>query len=144
MKSQFVAISEAAAALIRSAAGIPADVAIVAYERGEPQSEIEKSVYQQGLCVIVLPFEPVHAVDGSYPAFYDEADLIIHVVENPSVNTSGIDGTYLRDQVAIALGGNNLDGLLAIPLTEHRIQRADDHELTIREMTWKTAAQLRE
>jgi hypothetical protein len=144
MKSQFHSICEAAADMIRTSAGLPAGVSVVAYERGEIESEIEKSISQLGLCVIVLPFEPVHSYPGTHPAFYDEAELIVHVVENTAINSTGVDGTYVRDQVALALGGSDLDSLLAAPLGEHRIQRADDGELTIREMTWKTAAQLRE
>lgn len=144
MKSQFHAICEAAAEVIRKASGIPANVSVVAYERGEIESEIERSISQLGLCVIVLPFEPVHALSGSVPAFYDEAELLIHVVENPVINNTGVDGAYIRDAVALALAGSNLAGLLAEPLSEHRIQRADDGDLTIREMTWKTAAQLSE
>ena len=144
MKSQFHPICEAAAELIRKASGIPAGVSVVAYERGDIESEIERSISQLGLCVIVLPFEPVHSIPGTVPAFYDEADLVVHVVENPVVNATGVDGTYLRDMVALALGGDDLGGLVAEPLSEHRVQRADDGDLTIREMTWKTAAQLQE
>ena len=144
MKSQFHAIAVGAAERIRAWPGIPAEVGVCAYERGDGESEIERSVEVVGLAVIVLPFEPVHALDGSYPAFYDDAELIVHVVENPRANTTGVDGSYLRDQVALALGGTDLEGLLAAPLSEHRISRADDGDLTIREMTWKAAAQLTE
>lgn len=144
MKSQFQAICEAAATLIRASAGIPVGVAVVSYERGAIESEIERSISMLGLCVIVLPFEPIHAFPGSVPAFYDEAELVIHIIENPTLNATGTDGTYLRDIVALALADSTLGGLLAEPLSEHRIQRADDGELTIREMTWKTAAQLQE
>jgi len=142
MKSQFHAICEAAAALIRTSCGIPAGVSVVAYERGEIESEIERSISQLGLCVIVLPFEPIHSIPGTVPPFYDEAELVVHIVENPLMNSSGVDGTLLRDAVALALCGEDLGGLVAEPLSEHRIQRADDADLTIREMTWKTAAQL--
>jgi hypothetical protein len=142
MKSQFHSICEAAAEAIRRSPGIPAGVAVVAYERGDIESEIERSISQLGLCVIVLPFEPGHSYPGTVPPFYDEADLIVHVVENPLMNSTGVDGTFLRDAVALALCGSDLEGLLADVLSEHRIQRADDGELTIREMTWKTAAQL--
>ena len=142
MKSQFHAICEAAAEMIRTSCGIPAGVSVVAYERGEIESEIERSISQLGLCVIVLPFEPIHSIPGTVPPFYDEAELVVHIVENTVMNSSGVDGTFLRDAAVLALGGDDLGGLLADSLSEHRIQRADDGDLTIREITWKAAAQL--
>ncbi len=143
-KSQFHAICEAAAQLIRASAGVTSDIPVVAYERGDLMSEFDRRLAEVGLGVVILPFEPVHALDGSVPAFYDEADLIVQIIENPGANMTTLDGSCLRDQVAIALAGSTLDGLLAEELSEHRILRADDNELTIREMTWKTAAQLKE
>jgi hypothetical protein len=144
MKSQFQAISEAAAERIRTSTEIPSSVAVVAYERGAPESEIERSVGLVGLCVVVLPFEPVHALAGAIPHFYDQAELVVHVAEDPVVNATGIDGAALRDLVVMALADTDLDGLLAEPLGEHRIQRLDEAGLTIREITWKTAAQMRQ
>lgn len=143
-RSQFHVIAEAAAAMIGQSARIPSGVAVVAYERGSVESEIDRSLAAMGLAVVVLPFEPVHAFAGAVPAFYDEAELIVHVLENPVLNSSGMDGAAARDAVALILGGDDLGGLLAEPLSEHRIQRADADDLTIREMTWRAAAQLRE
>lgn len=142
MRSQFHGIVEAAAELIRRSPGLPAGVAVMAYERGEIESEVERSLATLGLAVVVLPFEPIHAMDGAVPAFYDEAELIVHILENPVLNVTGMDGAAARDAVAVTLGGDDLGGLLAAPLSEHRILRADSEELTIREITWKTAAQL--
>lgn len=143
MRSQFHAIVEAAAEMIRRSPGMPAAVAVVAYERGAIESEVERSLATLGLAVVVLPFEPIHALAGAVPAFYDEAELIVHILENPVLNATGMDGAAARDAVAVILGGEDLGGLLAEPLSEHRITRADSEELTIREMTWKTAAQLK-
>lgn len=142
-RSQFHAICEAVAGIIRHSSLIPADVAVVAYERGEIESEIERSLGTLGLCVVVLPFEPVHSLNGSMPPFYDEADLIIHILERPAINTTGVDGACIRDAVALELSGKDADGLLSEPLSEHRIIRADDADLTIREMIWRAVAQLR-
>ena len=71
MRSLFHAISDAASAAIRASGGIPAAVAVVSYERGAIESEIEHSLAQLGLCVVVLPFEPIHAIPGTVPPFYD-------------------------------------------------------------------------
>lgn len=141
-RSQFHVISEAAAALIARSSWVPSGLAVVAYERGAVESEIDRSLAALGLAVVVLPFEPVHALDGAVPPFYDEAELIVHVLENPVLNASGMDGAAARDAVALVLAGEDLGGLLAAPLSEHRIQRADADDLTIREITWKTAAHL--
>jgi hypothetical protein len=138
-RSQFHAISEAAAELIRASTHIPEGVAVVAYEKGEIESEIDKSLAALGLAVIVLPFETIHAIPGCAPAFYDEAELIVHVVESTLLNATGIDGTALRDFVIAALVGSDLDGLLSEELGEHRIIRADSEDETIREITFKTA-----
>ncbi len=143
MRSQFNEIAQAAAAAIRQSPAIPAGVPVVAYERGAVESEIERAMASLGLAVVVLPFEPVHALPGAVPAFYDEAELPVQILENPVLNATGMDGAAARDAVALALGGEDLGGLLAEPLSEHRIARADAEDLTIREMTWKTAAQLK-
>ena len=142
MRSQFHEIAQAAAAAIRLSPAIPAGVPVVAYERGDIESEIERNLATLGLAIVVLPFEPVHSLAGAVPAFYDEAELLVHILENPLLNATGMDGAAARDAVALALAGDDLGGLLAEPLSEHRITRADADELTIREMTWKTAAQL--
>jgi hypothetical protein len=142
MSSQFQAIVEAAADLIRESVQIPSDVAVVAYQRGEVESEIERAMATLGAAVVVLPFETVHAVEGSIPPFYDEAELIVHILENPTLNATGVDGQALRDAVVLALAGDDLDGRLAAHLSEHRIIRADAEDLTIREITWKTAVQM--
>jgi hypothetical protein len=133
MSSQFQAIVEAAADLIRESVQIPSDVAVVAYQRGEVESEIERAMATLGAAVVVLPFETVHA---------DEAELIVHILENPTLNATGVDGQALRDAVVLALAGDDLDGRLAAHLSEHRIIRADAEDLTIREITWKTAVQM--
>ncbi len=142
MTSQFQDITQAAAEVIRASAAIPAGVPVVAYERGAIESEIERAVATLGAAVVVLPFEPVHAMDGAVPPFYDEAELLVHILENPVLNGAGLDGAALRDAVVLALAGSDLDGWLAAPLSEHRITRADAEELTIRELTWKTAVQM--
>lgn len=143
MSSQFHEIAQMAAAAIRLSPAIPAAVAVLAYERGEIESEIERALATLGLAVVVLPFEPIHSLPGAVPAFYDEAELPVQILENPVLNATGMDGAAARDAVALALGGSDLDGLLAEPLSEHRIARADAEDLTVREMTWKTAAQLK-
>jgi hypothetical protein len=142
MTSQFEQITEAAAQVLRASAGIPAGVPVVAFRRGEIESEIERALGTLGAAIVVLPFEPVHAIDGAVPPFYDEAELLVHILENPVLNASGADGAALRDAAVLALTGDDLDGLLAEALSEHRIARADDEALTIREITWRTAVQM--
>jgi hypothetical protein len=142
MSSQFQAITEAAAGLIRASATIPAEVPVVPYVRGDIESEVERGLAGLGAAVVVLPFEPIHAVDGAVPPFYDEAELIVQILENPGLNATAVDGAALRDAVVLALTGDDLDGRLAAHLSEHRIVRADAEDLTIREITWKTAVQM--
>ena len=144
MNSAFKEISEAARDLIRKSPGVPPDAAVIAYEHGSAESEMLRDAGRIGLAAIVLPFEPRHSIFGTNPPFYDQADLTVHVVENPDMNLTGCTGAALRDAVALALCGEDLGGLVAEPLTEHDIARADEGPLTVWEMTWKTAAQLRE
>lgn len=105
-RSQFHAICEAAANIIRRSHLIPAGVAVVAYERGEIESEIERSLGILGLCVVVLPFEPVHSINGSHPPFYDEADLIVHVLERPMINATVMGEDY-RERESNLIGAGN-------------------------------------
>lgn len=140
--SQFHAIVEAAAAQCRTSLVIPSGVAVLAYQKGAIESEIEKSLASFGLAVVWLPFETIHSIPGCVPAFYDEAELIAQVIESALFNQTGVDGTLVRDAVVSALVGSDLDGRLAEPLSEHRIIRADTEEEIIREITFKTAVQM--
>lgn len=141
MKSQFQAICEAAATALQAAEGLPPGMAVVAYERGAIESEIERSLAELSLCVVVLPFETLHSIPGTVPPFYDEAELTVHAVENPALNSTGVDSTWLRDTIVATLAGEDF-ALLAEPLSEHTIRRADLGDHTVREITFKARVQM--
>lgn len=96
-------------------------VPIVAYRKKDLTSEIEAAAAKNGLCINVMPPLPTRAEQGAPFVFFDEAEVVVRIIEQPSMNGLGADAYDLVEDVAAALhwqllGGNSGGSILAHPL----------------------------
>lgn len=92
-------------------------VPIVAYRKKELASEIEAATAKNGLCINVMPPLPTKALQEVPFVFFEEAEVVVRIIEQPAMNNLGADAYDLVDDVAAALQWQLLGGnILAHPL----------------------------
>lgn len=100
-------------ALLAADGALSVSVPIVKRRTKELGAEIEAAAANQGLCIYVMPPLPTRAMQDVPFVFFEGAEIRVRIIEQPARNATGADAYDLVDDVATALQGQLIDGILA-------------------------------
>jgi len=106
-------LQSAIEALLAAPGALRVNVPVVKRRTKQLAAEIEAAAANKGLCLYVMPPLPTGAEQDVPFVFFNRAEVRVRIIEQPAANTTGADAYDLVDDVATALQGQLIDGLLA-------------------------------
>ena len=143
--SRITTIQRALADALKSHAGFPAGLEIVARREKEVTNDIEAALGKLGICLYVMPPMPRRATRTENEiVFFESAELRCRVIEQPQLNRSGFDAWDAMEQVILAIQGTNPNDLFAAPLTlaAHPVDLVEDKTTRVFDVLFDSAFQL--